>query len=71
MSYPGDKQSGGGEQPFRSDVGRFADGLTQINRAPLNGIPAPPKCARYGDAWADSSEGFSAGGRARANKPIW
>jgi hypothetical protein len=44
---------GGGDQPFRSDVGRFAGGLTQIDRAPHSRLPKPPTCPRYGDSWAE------------------
>ena len=51
---PTDTQ-GGGEQPFSPGVGRVAGGLTQIDRAPLKGIPQPPKCPRYGDTWAETA----------------
>jgi hypothetical protein len=51
---PTDTQ-GGGEQPFRSEVGRFAGGLTQIDRAPHSRLPKPATCPRYGDSWAESA----------------
>ena len=50
--------SGGGERPLSPGVGRFAGALPQIDRPPLKGIPQPPKCARYGDEWANSSAGL-------------
>jgi hypothetical protein len=62
MSYAGDKAFGGGERSYNTDLGRFADGLTQIDRAPLKGIPAPPKCPRYGDEWANSPAGLATKG---------
>jgi hypothetical protein len=43
---------GGGVRPFTDKADSFAGGVTQIDRAPLKGVPQPPKCPRYGDEWA-------------------